>query len=60
MKTAEQTALIELAQLVSNMRTAQREFFRTRSIGWLETSRGLERQVDRELAKILELQQELF
>jgi len=40
----------EFRKLVSEMRHAQKEYFRTRAGGTLERSKRLERQVDEELA----------
>jgi hypothetical protein len=39
----------EFVLLVGDMRNAQREYFRTRSHGALETSKRLERRVDERL-----------
>lgn len=50
----------EFAKKVQEMRTAQKEFFKTRKLGlqtvsnqWLDTSRKLEREVDAAAAAIL-------
>lgn len=44
---------IELANLVADMRRAQRKYFRTRSSGDLEESKRLEKKVDSEVDMIL-------
>lgn len=42
-----------LAKLVSEMRAAQREFFRTKSNSALEESKRLERAVDKAIGDVL-------
>jgi hypothetical protein len=44
----------ELANLVAEMRTAQKEYFRTRSSGALDKSKSLEKQVDAAVKECLE------
>jgi hypothetical protein len=44
----------ELARLVAEMRSAQRESFRTRSPGALEKSRAAERRVDKAVMECLD------
>jgi len=51
---------IELANLVAEMRHAQKEYFRTRSTSALEESKRLERQVDDACQAILDGQKKLF
>ena len=51
--------LIELVDLVRKMRTAQKEFFKSRDQTVLEDARYFERQVDRALQR-LDPQRELF
>lgn len=43
----------ELARLVAEMRTCQREYFRTRSGSALESSGAAERRVDRAVEEVL-------
>jgi phosphate uptake regulator len=50
----------ELAQLVKQMREAQRQYFKERSPQWLSTAKELERRVDKEVMQILDSQKELF
>ena len=50
--------LEEFALVVERMRTAQKEFFRTKSTTALEDARRLERKVDRGLRRLK--QKELF
>lgn len=38
--------------LVSQMRKAQKDYFKTRSAAYLEMSKGLERQVDNEIERV--------
>ena len=45
--------LMEFAQLTKDMRSAQKHYFRTRSNDALETSKALERRVDRAVEEIL-------
>lgn len=52
--------LNELARLVSEMRNSQKAYFMSRSESSLETSKRLERQVDRVCFEILNGQKELF
>lgn len=50
-----------LAKLVSQMRTAQKEYFRSRSDTNLEEAKRLERKVDQECGEILDnTQRKLF
>ena len=49
-----------LCRLVSDMRHAQKEYFRTRSASALEKSKSLEARVDRECEKSLGGQSRLF
>lgn len=51
---------IDFVRLVAEMRTAQREFFRTRSTAALDRSRSLERRVDEALRRELDGQGTLF
>jgi hypothetical protein len=51
---------IELANLVAEMRHAQKEYFRTRSDSALEESKRLERQVDEACREILDGQKKMF
>lgn len=44
----------ELAELVAEMRRLQREYFRTRSSTALESSKVLEKRVDRAVLECLE------
>jgi hypothetical protein len=44
----------ELANLVAEMRRAQKEYFRTRSSGALDKSKALEKQVDAAVKECLE------
>jgi hypothetical protein len=44
---------IELARLVTEMRDAQKKYFRDRGQGDLEASKRLEREVDRAAKEIL-------
>lgn len=50
----------ELAQLGVEMRSAQREYFRTRTSGALERSKVLERRFDQALQEVLMVQRNLF
>ena len=50
----------QLAELVKQMREAQKTFFRERSQQWLSLSKELERRVDAEITRILDSQKELF
>lgn len=52
--------ITELATLVRQMRDAQRTYFRERSPQALNTSKELERRVDRAVADVLDKQQKLF
>ena len=52
--------LNEFAKLVSELRNAQREFFRTKNPAALDQSKRLEREVDRRCAEILDGQGQLF
>ncbi len=45
--------LMELALLAKTMRDAQKNYFRTRDLAALETSKRLERQLDDTVAAIL-------
>jgi hypothetical protein len=47
------TTVEELARLVNEMRTAQKEYFRTRSGSALENSKRLERKVDEAVGEVL-------
>lgn len=49
----------DLAELVAEMRTAQKEYFRTRSSSALERSKDLERKVDAACTELLR-QPQLF
>jgi len=51
--------LRELADLVAEMRHAQRDYFRTKSGAALDRARTLERRVDRAITEVLK-QPELF
>lgn len=42
----------EFFDLVSDMRNAQKEYFATRTMGNLEKSKQLERQVDKEIERV--------
>lgn len=42
----------EFEKLVLNMRQAQKNYFKTRLQRWLKTSKELEAQVDKHLAKL--------
>ena len=44
----------QLAELVNEMRQAQREFFRTRSSAAMDRAKSLERRVDTLVREILE------
>jgi hypothetical protein len=50
----------EFIELVRQMRSAQKEYFRTRSKDVLNRSKELERKVDAELQSINNTQQTLF
>lgn len=50
----------EFVRLVAAMRTAQREYFRTRSTGALDRSKGLEKRVDKAIKEALDGQPRLF
>lgn len=50
----------EFARLVEKMRHAQKRYFQTRSTFDLETSKSLERQVDRAVAEVLDDRPTLF
>ena len=50
----------QLAELVKQMRDAQRLFFKERSPQQLNFARELERRVDKEVGHILDSQKELF
>lgn len=52
--------LEQLRELVQRMRTAQREYFRTRSINALDAARVVEKQVDELLGRLAEGQRRLF
>lgn len=52
--------MVELAELVVNMRHAQTEYFRTRSSSALEDSKRKERKVDEACRAILDGQKKLF
>lgn len=52
--------LVEFAELVGQMRAAQRLYFRTRDLNVLERSKDLERQVDAELKRMADTQARLF
>ena len=52
--------LDELAQLVLQMRNAQRTYFRERSPQALSVSKELERRIDRVVADVLDKQPKLF
>jgi hypothetical protein len=52
--------LEEFAKLVAEMRSAQKEYFRTRSTSSLETSKRLEKQVDQALKETAGKQSQLF
>lgn len=54
------STLTEFRDLVEKMRHAQKEYFRTTSPAALSQAKSLEKQVDRELAKLAEGQRELF
>ncbi len=43
----------QLAEAVAEMRSAQREYFRTRSAAAMDRAKRLERRVDAEVARIL-------
>ena len=45
---------IEFIELVAQMRTAQKTYFRTRDKGVLEQSKSLERQVDAAIIQLCE------
>ena len=50
----------DLARLVNEMRTAQREFFRTRSDSALNDAKAAEAKVDKAVNDVLSKQQKLF
>ncbi len=50
----------EFAELVKQMRTAQRAYFQTRSTNWLENARDLEKKVDEALRELDSRQVDLF
>lgn len=50
----------ELAELVRQMRDAQKSYFRERSPQWLSQSKELERRVDRAVSDVLDRQGTLF
>lgn len=52
--------LADLSRLVADMRSAQKEYFRTRSSTALERSKQLERQVDKALQELADHQPRLF
>jgi spermidine synthase len=52
--------LIELAELVQQMRNAQKEYFRTRSGSALDNAKRLEKRVDEALGTVLSQQPGLF
>lgn len=45
----------EFFDLVSRMRDSQKEYFRTRSNAAMTTSKQLESQVDKEIARVMEI-----
>lgn len=49
-----------LALMVADMRHAQKEYFRTRSVNKRNEARVIERQVDERLKQIFDNQKELF
>lgn len=50
---SESDELMEFARLVKNLRTTQKEYFRTRDRVTLQQSKSLESQVDRRCEEIL-------
>lgn len=48
----------EFFYLVSNMRNAQNEYFKTRDQSYLRAARRLEKEVDEEIRRVKELVQE--
>jgi hypothetical protein len=50
----------ELAQLVFEMRTSQKTFFRTKDFGVIHKCKDLERRVDELVEDILDKQPKLF
>lgn len=51
---------VEFVKLVQSMRTAQKEFFKSRDQTVLEDAKYYERQVDRALLKLQRTQRTLF
>lgn len=49
---------LEFMNLVEEMRTAQKEFFKDRSTGALSDSKRLEKEVDAEIARRKKLEEE--
>lgn len=50
----------QLAELVRQMRDAQRNYFSERSPQWLSTAKELERRVDAAVKEVLDSQMKLF
>ena len=50
----------EFVKLVSDMREAQRNYFKTRDRSCLDKSKALERQVDNKISAMNNPQQDLF
>jgi len=49
---------LEFMNLVEEMRTAQKEFFKDRSTGALSDAKRLEKEVDAEIARRMKLEEE--
>jgi len=50
----------EFAELVRQMRDAQKSYFKERSPQWLSTAKELERRVDSAVKNVLDAQKKLF
>lgn len=59
-KNLQKISIEKYAGLVSNMRKAQRQYFRTRGTKYLTRSKELEHKVDEMTAQIFNVQQSLF
>ena len=60
MNELESKELLDFAQLVADMRQAQKEYFRTKLFSNLEKSKRTEAKVDKALEEIFGGQQKLF
>ena len=60
MNDLESKELLDFAQLVADMRHAQKEYFRTKRFNILQKSKAAEAKVDKELQSIFGGQKKLF